>query len=153
MADTGPQSDDSTQSFVVRTWQEPCGNLRGTVRHVQSQTRRGFTRLSQAQKFIEQSLARPGSAPAPSTRPVTPRSLKWAGLPRRRFLMAASALAIVAAAGMVVIASVNVNLPAAVNLGSAVGPGLTIEVILALFIGLVLGCLGSAVWLRRNRRC
>jgi hypothetical protein len=148
MADPGPQVDDSTQSFVVRTWQEPPGSLRGTVQHVQSQTQHGFTRLSQAQEFIEQKSAQtePGLA-SPVKSAAQPARL--AGLHRRRFLLAASAVSIVIVAGLTVIASAN--LPLTSILGSAVGPGLSVEVIVALCIGLVLGSLGSAIWLRRGK--
>ena len=148
MAETGFQSDDTTQSFVVRTWQEPPGKLRGTVRHVQSQAQYNFTRVSQVQDFIEQHLARLGSAPLPANRPVAARSWQWIGMPRRRFVLAASALLVVVAAGTVVIASLD--RPAMPLLGSAVGQATSFEVILALFVGLVLGSLGTALWLRRH---
>lgn len=149
MADPGPQVDDSTQSFVVRTWQEPPGSLRGTVQHVQSQTQHGFTRLSQAQEFIEQKSARTESGLASIAKPAATPA-RWAGLlHQRRFLRALSAVSIVLAAGLTVIASAN--LPLASLVGSASGPGLSGEVILALCIGLGLGSLGSALWLRRGK--
>lgn len=148
MADPGPQVDDSTQSFVVRTWQEPPGSLRGTVKHVQSQTQHGFTRLSQAQEFIEQKSARTEPGLASIAKPAATPA-RWAGLHRRRFLMALSAVSIVLVAGLTVIASAN--LPLASIVGSAIGPGLSGEVILALCIGLGLGSLGSALWLRRGK--
>jgi hypothetical protein len=151
MADIGPQLDDSTQSFVVRTWQESPGNLRGTIRHVQSQARHSFTQLSQTQEFIEQNWARSSNVAIAAAKSATARPIKFTGLHRhrRRVLMAASALVIVLAATLTVIASIN--LPMAAILGGAVGPSLSIEVILALFIGLALGSLGSAIWLRRNK--
>ena len=153
MAETGPQTDDTIQSFVVRTWQEPRGNLRGTVRHVQSQAQHGFTRLSQAQEFIEQNLAQTGNAPTPVTRSATTRLLRWSGLPRRRLFMVASAVVIVIAAGVVVISSLD--RPSAPLLGSAIGQApsqaTSFEVVLALIIGLALGSLATALWLRRNQ--
>jgi hypothetical protein len=148
MADLGPQIDDSTQSFVVRTWQESPGNLRGTVRHVQSQTQHGFTRLSQAQDFIEQKVARSDQLPASTAKPVT-ASLKWTGVHRRRLILAGSVVVIVLAAGLTVIASGNQSNDKI--LGSAIGQALPLEVIAALLIGLVLGSVGSALWLRRNK--
>ena len=153
MADTGLQPDDSPQSFVVRTWQESPGNLRGTVRHVQSQAQRGFTRLNQVPKFIEQNLAHStgtSSAAQPvAARPMAAHTLRWAGLPRRKWIMAISALTIVVAAGLVV--SAGVDGPALPVFGSAVGSALPVEVFLALIVGIVLGSLGTALWLRRTR--
>ncbi len=153
MADTGLQPDDSPQSFVVRTWQESPGNLRGTVRHVQSQAQRGFTRLNQVPKFIEQNLAHStgaSSAAQPAAaRPMAAHALRWAGLPRRKLIMAVSALTIVVAAGLVVNASLD--RPAPPVFGSAVGQALPVEVFLALMIGVVLGSLGTALWSRRTR--
>ena len=147
MADTGTQSDNTTQSFVVRTWRESPGDWRGTVRHVQSQAQHGFTRFSQLQEFIEQNLTQSGYVPAPANRGV-PR-LSRVGLPRRRFLMVASAVVIVLVAGVVVIASVN--LPARALFGSAVGQASPGEVLVALLVGLVLGSVGTAIWLRRYK--
>lgn len=153
MADTDLQPDDSPQSFVVRTWQESPGNLRGTIRHVQSQAQRGFTRLNQASKFIEQNSAHltgKSSAARPlAARPLAAHTLRWAGLSRRKWMMAVSALTIVVAASLVV--SASIDRPALPVFGSAVGPALTVEVFLALIVGMVLGSLGTALWLRRTR--
>ena len=158
MADTDLQPDDSPQSFVVRTWQESPGNLRGTVRHVQSQAQRGFTRLNQVPKFIEQNLAHSTGASLAAqsvtaqpvaARPMAAHTLRWAGLPRRKLIMVVSALTIVVAAGLVVNASLD--RPAPSVFGSAVGQSLPVEVFLALMIGIVLGSLGTALWLRRTR--
>ncbi len=158
MADTGLQSDNSPQSFVVRTWQESPGNLRGTVRHVQSQAQRGFTRLNQVPKFIEQNLAhstgassaaQPAATRPLAARPAVAHTLRWAGLPRRKLIMAVSALTIMVVAGLVV--SASVDRPAMPVFGSAVGQALPVEVFLALMIGVVLGSLGTALWLRRTR--
>jgi len=148
MADLGPQTDDSTQSFVVRTWQETPGHLRGTVRHVESRDQRGFTRLSQAQDFIKQKSARRDQVVASAIKSAA-KPTRWAGLHQRRFLLAASAVSIIIAAGLTVIA--GANLPLTSTLGTAVGQGLSGEVIAALLIGLVLGSLGSALWLRRSK--
>jgi len=148
MADTDLQLDDSPQSFVVRTWQESPGNLRGTIRHVQSQAQRGFTRLNQASKFIEQNSAHL-TGKSSAARPLAAHTLRWAGVSRRKWVMAASALMIVAAAGLVV--SASIDRPALPVFGSAVGPALTVEVFLALIVGMVLGSLGTALWLRRTR--
>ncbi|MGE5619801.1 MAG: hypothetical protein ACM3US_11150 [Sphingomonadaceae bacterium] len=49
-------SEDSTQSFVLRIWEEEPGERRGSIRHVQSRSQRGFTRLSQAMEFVEMHL-------------------------------------------------------------------------------------------------
>ena len=153
MADTGLQPDDSPQSFVVRTWQDPPGNLRGTIRHVQSRAQRGFTRLNQVPKFIEQNSAHltgaPSAAQPAAARPVAAHALRWAGVPRRKWVMAVSALTIVMAAGLVVGAGVDgLALPV---FGSAVGSALPVEVFLALIVGIVLGSLGTVLWLRRTR--
>lgn len=54
--DSVKQSSDATQSFVVRVWQEKPDHLRGTIQHVQSETKRGFERIEQMQSFIEQHM-------------------------------------------------------------------------------------------------
>ena len=151
MADVSPQSDDNTQSFVVRAWHETPGHVRGTVRHVQSKDHRGFTRLNQAQEFMEQRLAGTASAPSPVARSArsAPQPPKVSIFHQRKFLMATSALVILVAAGLTVIASSS--LPGGMFLGSAVGSSSGLEVILALVVGLVLGSLGSALWLRRSK--
>jgi hypothetical protein len=45
---------ETSQSFVVRMWQEDPGQWRGSIRHVQSQSHMGFTRIEQASRFIGQ---------------------------------------------------------------------------------------------------
>jgi hypothetical protein len=148
MADLGPQTDDPTQSFVVRTWEETPGHLRGTVRHVESKDQRGFTRLSQAQDFIEQKSAQRDEDVPSSIKPAA-KPNRLARLHQRRFVLAASAISILIVASLTVIASAN--LPLTSISGAAVGSGLSGEVIVALFVGLILGSLGSALWLRRNK--
>jgi ferric-dicitrate binding protein FerR (iron transport regulator) len=153
MADTDIQPDDAPQSFVVRIWQESGGSVRGMVRHVQSQSQRGFTRFSQAQQFIEQYVTRLGTAPLPAE-PVESRLLRWPRMSRRRTLQTVSALMVAAAVIMIVIAAnqQTTDLPL---FGSAVGQGQSGEVLVALFVGLVVGALvgglGCTVWLRLRR--
>ena len=52
--DSNSSASETSESFVVRMWQEDPGEWRGTVRHVQSQTQLGFTRVEQATRFIQQ---------------------------------------------------------------------------------------------------
>ncbi len=146
MANLGPQTDDSTQSFVVRTWQEEPGHLRGTVRHVQSQDQRGFTRLNQAQEFMEQKLATAKNSQATQrqTAPAT-RSFNWS---RRRMILAFSTILIVVMASVTVI--VASELPNQSLYAGAVGQGGGI--VLALLVGLGLGGLISFWWLRRRKQ-
>jgi hypothetical protein len=151
MADTGLQSDDSPQSYVVRLWQEPQGEVRGTVRHVQSQSQRGFTRFSQAQQFMEQNLPQqlPQPAPAPvvAKAPARPK-VQWS---RRRTLALVSGL-IVAAAALTIVLAASLREPEPPLFGSAVatGPSQSGEILAALVIGLVIGATGSALWFRRR---
>lgn len=71
MKRTSPVADpvtDSTHSFVVRLWQEAPGTWRGSIRHVQSETLHGFTRLDQALRFIEQKSGLSQPHPAQTAR-------------------------------------------------------------------------------------
>jgi hypothetical protein len=142
MADSGLPVDDSTQSFVVLTWRAASGQVRGTIRHVQSKDQHGFTRLSQAQEFIEQRLK---STAAPHTAAKQPaRSIGWS----RKFVLAAAMVLISVMAGATVL--VGSQLPIQMLVGAAVGDGG--KIILALLIGIALGSLGSYVWLRGSQR-
>jgi hypothetical protein len=51
---TNAREAETSQSFMVRTWQEDPGQWRGTVRHVQSQVQLGFTQVEQVSRFIRQ---------------------------------------------------------------------------------------------------
>lgn len=57
------QPEKSAQSFIMRVWQEKPGHLRGTIQHVQSDSRRGFEQLAQAQQFVESHLPTIDSKP------------------------------------------------------------------------------------------
>jgi hypothetical protein len=70
MSDQNLPPSIRTESFVVRLWEETPGEWRGSIRHVQSETRRGFTRLNQVVRFIEQQTGqREERRAVPSSRP------------------------------------------------------------------------------------
>jgi len=149
MAGASPTRNESTQSFVVRIWQEAPGDLHGTIRHVQSQAQFGFTRLSQAQSFIEQQLI-PSAPPAQTP---TPRVFQFPILNQRRFRLAMAAVAMVAFAAIVVLINLSTpNLPGSALVASASGQGGPAEIITAFLIGLGLGGLGIYFWSRQASR-
>ena len=79
--------DDTTQSFVLRLWQTTSGQWRGSVRHVQSDTRQAFSTLDQAVRWIERYLADRQAAQQTPAGPYQPRFLVgiqrwWAVQPR-----------------------------------------------------------------------
>lgn len=57
MTDSNSSPSDTVNSFVVRLWQEGPDQQRGTIRHVQSQTRQAFNDLEQIVDFIEAQIA------------------------------------------------------------------------------------------------
>jgi hypothetical protein len=142
MTEPGLHIDDSTQSFVVLTRPAVPGQVHGTIRHVQSKDQHRFTRLSQAQDFIEQRLQSPIAMHQTAEQPV--RSIGWS----RKSVLAAASVLIIITAGVTVLASSQ--LPIQMLLGATVGDGGAI--ILAFLIGLGLGSLGSYVWLRSGQR-
>lgn len=97
-------ASETSQSFVVRMWEEDPGEWRGTVRHVQSDTQMGFTRIDQVRAFIQRFTtgtatrkAEKQSVPHPAIRlnpGISPRTA--------RMLAVAFAIIIIAAIGLVV---------------------------------------------------
>ncbi len=131
--DSAKQTKESAQSFVLRIWQEKPGHWRGTIQHVQSQTRRGFERLEQAQQFIERYL--PSSAHTPN------QSMSFPGWLRKPTFKPALALIalIVVVVGVMLLSN-------SYSAGSASGTSISIpslDSILVFLTGAVLG--GSAV--------
>jgi hypothetical protein len=74
--DSVSQPKESPQSFVVRVWQEKPGQLRGTIRHVQTESQRGFERFDQVQQFIQRFAA------ASKSRLEQPSLPNWLRRPR-----------------------------------------------------------------------
>jgi hypothetical protein len=94
----------------VRMWQEDAGEWRGTVRHVQSDTQLGFTRVEQVRSFIQRyttGIALRGAEKQGATRPAVQLDL---GISRRttRMLALAFALVIIAVVGLVAVSQGNV---------------------------------------------
>lgn len=139
MNDPMPTSEDSTQSFVLRIWEEEPGERRGSIRHVQSRSQRGFTRLSQAMEFVELHLGslsrkRPIGRAA-QTFPRLGRVL------RQRIPLVGVAAAALLCLGVIVF---QPPWPAAGLMGTAAAWGADGDWVLFL-AGVVLG--GGAMWL------
>jgi hypothetical protein len=86
---------ETSQSFVVRMWQEDPGKWRGSIRHVQSEAHMGFTRVEQALRFIGQytgGIEKRQFAQGPVTHPAWNLSLR---LSRRTTKMLALAAALI----------------------------------------------------------
>ncbi len=139
------------QSFLVRVWQENPQHWRGTIRHVQSQTQRGFTKLDQVVSFIGQRIpAATARAAMDQSPPITGVTLDgiWSRRPVQRLAWAAIGLAAVVLIALVVV-SPNSNAPLT---GAAVGGEIASEIV-AFAAGLVLGAIAVYLWfLSRGRR-
>jgi hypothetical protein len=82
---------ETSESFVIRMWQEAPGEWRGTVRHVQSQVQLGFTQIEQASRFIETHTTgvKPRQAtPVAEKKPAFHFNLGWSGRTRQLALVA-----------------------------------------------------------------
>ena len=109
--DSNSSASETSESFVVRMWQEDPGEWRGTVRHVQSQAQLGFTRVEQATRFIqEHSTGVETRAAAKSTAKAAAVHLDLR-MSRRTTRMLAFALAIIilSIVGLVAAAQGNVS--------------------------------------------
>lgn len=100
--ETNENATDTSQSFVVRMWQETPGEWRGTIRHVQTQSHLGFTQIEQAARFIGQYTRSVGKlipAQTGASRPSWQFNFK---LNRRttRLVALAAALVLLTAVGM-----------------------------------------------------
>lgn len=96
-------ASETSQSFVVRMWQEDPGEWRGTVRHVQSDTQFGFTRVDQVRAFIQRYTT---GEPRQIANPAPGSAARFNFAPSRRMtrmLAFAFALIILAIAGLFVV--------------------------------------------------
>jgi len=141
-------TDETVHSFVVRFWQEPPGEWRGAIRHVQSDERLAFLDRTQALRWIERYL---GSAPPQAS----VRSLALVASLRRwwqqwpRPLTVGFALAGTLA---VLILAIALTPPTPTALAGTAVTNHQNELVPFLF-GLLLGVAVMAVWERaRNKR-
>jgi len=143
--------DETTQSFVVRLWQEAPGRWRGSVRHVQSQAQRGISRVGQVSAFMtEQCRASVATAAAyrPARRAAVGRpALGWLG--GRRFRLAGMAAALLAVSLTVVLLAREPG--AGVLAGAAVAPAISTGLLIFL-TGALVGGTAVACWVRLSRR-
>jgi hypothetical protein len=88
---TDASAAETSESFVVRMWQEDPGEWRGTVRHVQSQVQLGFTHVEQASRFIQMHTTgvKPRLAtPVAEKKPAFHLKFGWSGRTRQMALVA-----------------------------------------------------------------
>jgi hypothetical protein len=139
-------SEDNTHSFVLRIWEEEPGQRRGTIRHVQSQSKRGFTKLSQAFDFIERHLSRISSRSASEHSASGPLIF----LSGRRLRMARQQMAAMAA-GLLVLFVFGITMFAPqqsdILLGTTVESGQLASGI-SFLAGILAGVLLAALWQR-----
>ena len=110
-SDSNSSATETSESFVVRMWQEDPGEWRGTVRHVQSQTQLGFTRVDQAARFIQEHSTGVDSHGTVKQAATTPAVKLNFGVSRRATRMLAFALAIIllSIVGLFAVAQGNVG--------------------------------------------
>jgi hypothetical protein len=110
-ANSNTSASESSQSFVVRMWQEDPGEWRGTVRHVQSNTQLGFTRLEQVRAFIQRYTSGSSTHQAEKQSAVRPTFHLDLGMSRRttRMIAFAFALIIMAVVGLLAVSQGNVG--------------------------------------------
>ena len=147
MAGVPPRLVSAIDSFVIRIWREEPGKLRGTIRHAQTKVQGQFTRLIQAEEFIEQHLTAPLANPAQRS-PLKP-SFDLTLFQRRSFRLASVAVLILIFAVVVIL--VAGETPNTSLLGNAAGERVPIDVLLAFLAGLAIGMLGSMVWVRKSK--
>lgn len=138
---------DAPQSFVIRVWHESPRKWRGSVRHVQSEAQRGFERLDQANRFIEQRIAVPPLETVQKARRISPlpqMDWSWLGARRLQPVWALGGLALLLVVTLVVV-NPNVRVPLS---GAAIGRGDEFQMVSAFMGGAILGGLGVAWWCR-----
>ncbi|MGB8646485.1 MAG: hypothetical protein WCF84_14700 [Anaerolineae bacterium] len=147
MTDSIHSHEDTTQSFLIRLWQERPNEWRGTIRHVQSEAQRGFSQLDQALLFVREHTAGRPATPV-QEQAATPRPwTEWLG--RRRVPMAWAAMGFVTLISIWLIATNAVpGMPLSGTAGNG-GPGG--EMFLAFVAGIVLGGVGAGLWFRSRR--
>ena len=109
--DSNSSASETSESFVVRMWQEDPGEWRGMVRHVQSEAQVGFTRVEQAARFIEAHSSGAGS-PAAVRKTAAGPAVRWHFAPSRRttrMMGFALAVIILSIIGLVAVAQGNVD--------------------------------------------
>ncbi len=90
------ENEDTTQSFVLRVWQDQPVEWRGSIRHVQSDAHKGFTSLEQAMRFVERQTRQFGRIPMGETAPAE-NKFNWSLASRnRRMLLLAGGIALMA---------------------------------------------------------
>lgn len=136
--------DETTHSFVLRLWQETPGQWRGTIRHVQSDSRLAFLKLDQAMRWVERYLTADQASVAPDALSFPAwLSAKWAARPR----FVASGLALAGGLALLALVVWLAPTPSAPLAGAAIGadssPWLT-----PFLLGLVLGSGLVLLWWR-----
>ena len=109
--DSNISASETSESFVVRMWQEDPGEWRGTVRHVQSQAQLGFTRVEQAAHFIQahSTGVEPRAAALKAAKPAAVRFDFGASRRTTRMLAFALAIIILSILGLAAVAQGNVG--------------------------------------------
>ena len=108
--DSNNSASETSESFVVRMWQEDPGEWRGMVRHVQSEAQVGFTHIEQVARFIEAHSSGAGS-PAVAKKTAAVPAVRWHFAPSRRttrIIGFAFAVIILSIIGLVAVAQGNV---------------------------------------------
>jgi hypothetical protein len=144
--------DEITHSFVLRLWQETPGQWRGTVRHVQGESRMAFTQLDQAMRWIAHAihLDNPTAAqihPQPQASRSRPRWLRLPQLGTTPAWIAAGVLAT-----LVLVVALTSQLGSQTLTGTAAGPTDDINGLLIFLVGLVCGGVAVALWMRSHPR-
>ncbi len=144
--------DETTHSFVIRFWQELPGQWRGTIRHVQSESRMAFTRLDQAVRWIER-LTSANQLTAVPPRARNRAAWLWAGLQAGWVrLLRYQYTPVWALAGMVALLLIVVILTAPDVPGSLAGASVDSGGgsggLLPFLVGLVIGGLLVMLWVR-----
>lgn len=143
--------DETTQSYVIRLWQEVPGQWRGTIRHVQSESRMAFTQLDQAVRWIERAMETKRSTVAqPRVQAAVTGLRAWAARILRH-----QGTPVWAMAGMVavlLIFVVFVSPEASALAGTSVGVVGGFGALLPFLSGLVIGGLAVALWVRSTPR-
>jgi len=140
--------DDEAQSFVVRVWSEGPGLWRGKISHLPRGAHEGFTRLSQAVRFMEQRI--PGYRREPAAE-YEPRAAGKRGFQANwltgRKLRLASALACLA---LLAGGALLVSMPSGGGslAGAAAGGGLDMGPGLVFLAGATAGGTATALWVR-----
>ncbi|GEM_PF-1641149 len=148
--------DETTHSFVIRLWQEMPGQWRGTIRHVQSESRMAFTRLDQAVRWIERSIeTKPPARVQPLARNAanglrTRLRAWWTSIAHYQHTPV-FALAGVLAMLIIVVLLTASDVPASLA-GASVGSGGSFGGVLPFLVGLVIGGLLVVVWVRSTPR-